>query len=368
MPPLLSSCTKAAAFISAAYCLMFGSVAARVTRRTAVRRKQCQHIPAVFSPAFLLPISASGTAHVLRTLPRRPKRIQQHKLIRRHRAVATASLVPSIQQLRERDRVCNVHNSLLGVGISIGRSSSSSSSTRRRRSLLPAHTDTAAQHASVSPSSLPSKPTAPSNVVVLALGSNTDDLERCQRLAQHLGVSLVVRGREDGPDKQEEGQKGEQEEKHQQQERSRKRRQSKGGGADGESRDFKFTMMFDESGRLALGQPGSGFNPLVVRHVKVPPALLNTPPLFIFGWQSCRRALDVLPWGSPSMCKTWCTQRRRLCVHFVSGSCRLTRKPALPEFLRDSCNSTAPRLIQQARPDPTFRCLFRLGALHSCLT
>ncbi|CAM9737849.1 unnamed protein product, partial [Hapterophycus canaliculatus] len=94
-----------------------------------------------------------------------------------------------------------------------------------------------------------------------------DDLERCQRLAQNLGVSLVVRGQKDEPEEQEEGQEQEQEqeqEKQQQKKGGRKGRQSKGGGAGGKSGNWKFTMIFDESGRLALGQPGSGFKPLVV--------------------------------------------------------------------------------------------------------
>lgn len=85
----------------------------------------------------------------------------------------------------------------------------------------------------------------PASVVVLASGSieggENNDEERCRRLADELGAALVVEGRQGGDDLQ----------------------RGRGVGnaiADG----VRFTMLFDESGRLALGQPGSGFTPLVV--------------------------------------------------------------------------------------------------------
>ena len=51
---------------------------------------------------------------------------------------------------------------------------------------------------------------------------------------------------------------------------SEKEKEQRGGAlgdaaAKGESGEFKFVMLFDERGRLALHQPRSGFNPLVVR-------------------------------------------------------------------------------------------------------
>ena len=85
--------------------------------------------------------------------------------------------------------------------------------------------------------------TGASSLVVLATqgeknsDSSTDDLERCQGLAQNLGVALLVEGEGKGV----------------------------GGGAGAETGDFRFTLSFDEAGRLALGQPGSGFKPLAVR-------------------------------------------------------------------------------------------------------
>lgn len=104
------------------------------------------------------------------------------------------------------------------------------------------------------PSSPKATPIAPCNVAVLARGDSGDDLERCRCLAQKLGVELVVPRRE-GKTKQ--GKKHEQE--------NRGGGAVVGGAAEGENGDFKFTMLFDERGRLALDQPGSGFNPLVVR-------------------------------------------------------------------------------------------------------
>lgn len=44
--------------------------------------------------------------------------------------------------------------------------------------------------------------------------------------------------------------------------------QERRGGGEGMDA-FRFTMLFDEMGRLALGQPGSGFKPLVVSMVGV---------------------------------------------------------------------------------------------------
>lgn len=69
---------------------------------------------------------------------------------------------------------------------------------------------------------------------------NEVELDRCRRLAQELDIDLVL---DDG------------------QNRARKAR---------EKSEFRFTMLFDEKGRLGLGQPGSGFKPLVVRVTYVP--------------------------------------------------------------------------------------------------
>lgn len=69
---------------------------------------------------------------------------------------------------------------------------------------------------------------------------NGVELDRYRRLAQELDIDLVL---EEGGN------------------RARKAR---------EKSKFRFTMLFDEKGRLGLGQPGSGFNPLVVRVTKVP--------------------------------------------------------------------------------------------------
>ena len=60
------------------------------------------------------------------------------------------------------------------------------------------------------------------------------ELERCKRLARELGIEVVL---ED--------------------ERSQARKAR-------EKSKFRFTMLFDDKGRLGLGQPGSGFKPLVV--------------------------------------------------------------------------------------------------------
>ena len=68
--------------------------------------------------------------------------------------------------------------------------------------------------------------------------TSSDDLERCRGLAQNLGVPLVVELEKEG----------------------------RAGGAGAETGNFRFTLSFDETGRLALGQPGSGFKPLAVRH------------------------------------------------------------------------------------------------------
>lgn len=69
-----------------------------------------------------------------------------------------------------------------------------------------------------------------------ASGSDTNRLEaelaRCHRLAGKLGVPLLASG--------EAGQ---------------------------EAQGAHFTMLYDDEGRLALGQPGSGFTPLAVSPV-----------------------------------------------------------------------------------------------------
>lgn len=83
---------------------------------------------------------------------------------------------------------------------------------------------------------------SPTGSTTATQGKGSDDLERCRLLANSLGVALVV---------------------------------AEGEGEDSESRERKrvterkkgsprFTLLFDDEGRLALGQPGSGFKPLVV--------------------------------------------------------------------------------------------------------
>ncbi|CAN0164614.1 unnamed protein product, partial [Ectocarpus sp. 13 AM-2016] len=80
-----------------------------------------------------------------------------------------------------------------------------------------------------------------------------EDLERCRSLAKKLGLALVMARQEQGVEEEEEhqGERG-------------KAERLAGGPAQAGRDGFKFTMLFDETGRLALGQPGSGFNPLVV--------------------------------------------------------------------------------------------------------
>lgn len=102
-----------------------------------------------------------------------------------------------------------------------------------------------------SPTAAPMAP--PRNVAVLAWSDSGKDLERCRRLAQELGVDLLVPRREGNPMQAKE------------QEQKKRGEGAVGSAAEGENRGFKFTMMFDERGRLAMDQPGSGFNPLVVR-------------------------------------------------------------------------------------------------------
>lgn len=97
-----------------------------------------------------------------------------------------------------------------------------------------------------------SRCTPKTSVVVVAKISNGSDsgvsntaeneveLDRYWRLAQELDIDLIL---EEGGN------------------RARKAR---------EKSKFRFTMFFDEKGRLGLGQPGSGFNPLVVRVANVP--------------------------------------------------------------------------------------------------
>ncbi|CAN0344775.1 unnamed protein product, partial [Ectocarpus sp. 8 AP-2014] len=89
--------------------------------------------------------------------------------------------------------------------------------------------------------------------VLAAQDHSKGDLERCRSLAEKLGLALVVARQEQGVEEEEEhqGERG-------------KAERLAGGAAEAERDGFKFTMLFDETGRLALGQPGSGFNPLVV--------------------------------------------------------------------------------------------------------
>eukprot|EP00752_Nemacystus_decipiens_P016328 g14603.t1 len=117
-------------------------------------------------------------------------------------------------------------------------SSSSSSSSSSRLSSAP--------DPPPSPKATPIAP--PRNVAVLARGDSDADLERCRRLAQKLGVELVVSRRGDVSEQgSEEGGAA-----------------ALVGAAEAGNGDFKFTMLFDERGRLALDQPGSGFSPLAV--------------------------------------------------------------------------------------------------------
>lgn len=74
------------------------------------------------------------------------------------------------------------------------------------------------------------------------LATRSTDLDRCGRLAGDLGVALVVESEDEEMEEREGGAR------------------APAGGKLG----FRFTLLFDERGRLALGQPGSGFKPLVV--------------------------------------------------------------------------------------------------------
>lgn len=56
-------------------------------------------------------------------------------------------------------------------------------------------------------------------------------MERCRRLASELGAVLIMSGSKE---------------------------------PEGALEGIRFTLLYDEEGRLALGQPGSGFTPLTV--------------------------------------------------------------------------------------------------------
>ncbi|CAM9376507.1 unnamed protein product [Scytosiphon promiscuus] len=251
MPSALSPQIKAMVIISAAYCLIFGSVAGGASRRMTIKRKHCcQHFPAFFSAAFLSLGSTSRKSSTSRTLPCRPRPKPHRTLPRRNHTCGTAKLDPGADRLQRRGATCTAHNDLVSVACS-GRS------RVRSRRCWSAHADPA--DAPVSHVSRTSGAAAASNVVVLASIDNNRDVERCRRLAQNLGISLVLPGQDDGPEREEEDV-----DKQQQQAGRGTVRRTERGGAGREKQDFKFTLMFDESGRLALGQPGSGFNPLAV--------------------------------------------------------------------------------------------------------
>lgn len=86
-------------------------------------------------------------------------------------------------------------------------------------------------------------------------------LERCRHLAHRLGVPLIFQDEDEGAGGLDGASTGR---------RHRGKQKvgslpSRAGGT--ESDGIRYTMLFDEAGRLALAQPGSGFKPLVVSHV-----------------------------------------------------------------------------------------------------
>lgn len=272
MPLSLGLYTKVVMMlISSSFCSMYGTAIAGGIRRQ--RPQHHQHLDAVYTTYGAFLSSAS-----YKPAPPPPRRQQRHlpegATPHRHCCDFTTTSRPkswrnpatgTVQRATGRTQTQLLfarRNAQLGAAARVAAAKQPRRQARGfigRNSLL--SSGSLASSPRPPPPSPKATPTAPpSNVAVLARqGDSGDDLERCRRLAQKLGVELVVPRRESNT---KQGNEREQE--------------KRGGGAvgaaaEGETRAFKFTMHFDERGRLALDQPGSGFNPLVVRRSnKVP--------------------------------------------------------------------------------------------------
>lgn len=215
------------------FCSMCSTaVAGRIKRQRPQHRQHRQHLQAFYGGAFL-PSGTSTSAFAGPTpTPTPTLRRQLQQLRTRRNTQLSAAVHAAVEQPRLHAR-----------GFMTRQNSFSSGSLSSAPRPPPSPTATT-----------PMAP--PRNVAVLARGDSGDDLERCRRLAQKLGVELVVPRREGN---------AEQGEEKEEETRGKGAVGAVGGAARGENRDFKFTLLFDERGRLALDQPGSGFNPLVVR-------------------------------------------------------------------------------------------------------
>jgi len=231
---------------------------AHVARR--IKRQRPQHLPQALYAAFF---SSSGGKFAGSAIEALPPHGPQGAFLRRHGCYCCDTSATSLKswtsaasaaplQLRNRKdargavagaraRRCTTRTGLSGDNVPSSASPPTSPAS-------PPVSPTASSQ--TSPMSTPGAPAC--SVAVLAGGNSGDELERCQRLAQTLGVELVIPRRECG---------SEEEEKHWSE---RRRGGSLEDSAKGENGDFKFVLLFDERGRLALHQPGSGFNPLVV--------------------------------------------------------------------------------------------------------
>lgn len=223
------------AFIFSSFCSMCGTAVSLGTRRMATKRRTYNQ---VFSAAFLCS-GSSSTRNLGKSViaTRSSPACRQQGL---HRAATTNSLTPWVDRPCRQARASAKCNNLF---------CSSSVST--------AHSGPAPQTPAPqlsSPQQQKAKASPVSVAVLAAQGHIKEDLERCRSLAEKLGVALVVPRQEQGLEEKEEhqGERG-------------KGGGLAGGAAEAERDGFKFTMLFDEAGRLALGQPGSCFNPLVVR-------------------------------------------------------------------------------------------------------
>lgn len=263
-------------------CSTCGAVAGGIKRQRPQQHRQQLH--RVFSTTFLSTASTEVTA-VPTPLPLRHRRAFSTTSLSSWTDVATGTIAlrtargGAIHLVLRRGK--DTPRAATGMGV-VGverphdrqaraacittRDNSSSSS-----SLSPAaHSDFMAQQPSVSPprppppsvSSTPRATPCTNNLAVFAAApgeedSGDDDLERCRRLSRNLGVKLVVPRQEEGQQKQKQQGQG-----------KGKMATAVGGARRTDNAGFKFAMLFDDRGRLALDQPGSGFNPLVVRRRK----------------------------------------------------------------------------------------------------
>lgn len=237
--------------VSSPFCAMCGTTVAEGIKRQ--RPQQHHHLKAVHG-AFL-----SSAIHKFTdpTPPPPPHRHQQKTLLDKHccdftnaslkmwQNLATGAAEGATGTTQMRMRRNAELNAAVRAAVEQPHLQARNLSTRK--SLFSCGSLSSALRPLPSPKETPTAP--PRNVAVLARGDN--DLERCRRLAQKLGVELVVPRREDDAEqrKEQEGRGG----------------RAVGSAAEGGHREIKFRMLFDKEGRLALDQPGSGFNPLVVR-------------------------------------------------------------------------------------------------------